>query len=214
MIPILIDFEMTCWSNKDRIEAPCREIIQIGAVKLGADLEPIDRLTINVKPVYVESISAKCTKITGLLWKDLENAVAFEIALDRLIQWMGENVRIFAWGPDDKLQFTTEFRTKEIAEEKLKPFEKWTDLQAVFKGLCGLKKRMSLTNALYIAGYDFEGKQHDAGDDAFNTARLIKHIFIQENRDKLKKSFGISQEEETGTTIGDILALKMKEMHA
>ena len=210
MIPVLVDFEMTCWSNRDRIEAPCREIIQIGAVKLGKDLEVVDRITINVKPVFVDSISSTCTRITGLVWANLVDSEPFEAALDKLTEWMGREVRIFAWGPDDKLQFNTECKTKDIDEAKLKPFEKWTDLQAVFKGLCGLKKRMSLTNALYIAGHDFEGKQHDAGDDAFNTARLIKHLFIPENRDKLRKSFGIEQDEEGGATIGDILAMKLK----
>lgn len=212
MTPVLIDFEMTCWSNKDRIEAACREIIQIGAVKLNENLDVVDRMTLNVKPVFVDSISSKCTKITGLVWKDLSEAVVFEVALEILTEWMGSDVRIFAWGPDDKLQFLTECKTKNVDDEKLKPFEKWTDLQAVFKGLCGLKKRMSLTNALYIAGYDFEGKQHDAGDDAYNTARLIKHVFIPENRNKLRKSFGIDEEVEEGATIGDILALKFKEL--
>lgn len=207
---IFLDFEMTCWSNQDRLEAPCREIIQIGAVKLNEKHELVDRFIMNVKPIYVKDISTKCTKLTGLVWKDLEDAVSFPEALDHFTEWMGENPRIFAWGPDDKLQFNTECKTKEIEESRLKSYERWTDLQAVFNGICGLKRRMSLMNALYIVGYDFEGKQHDAGDDAYNTSRLAKHIFYAEGRQKLRKSFGLEEEESQGSTIGDILGKKLK----
>ncbi len=212
MTAVLIDFEMTCWSNRDRIEAPCREIIQIGAVKLNDELEPSERFSLNVRPIFVNSISEKCMKITGLKWEDLKDADQFESALEKLSNWMGDKCRIFAWGPDDKSQFINECTVKNIDDEKLLPYKKWSDLQAIFKGLCGLKKRMSLSNALYITGYDFEGKQHDAGDDAYNTARLIKHIIIPERRDKLRKSFGIDIEHNTGTTLGDLFGEKLLEL--
>ena len=56
----------------------------------------------------------------------------------------------------------------------------WFDLQKEFGDKLNLSNAVSLKNAVMYAGIDFEGTEHDALDDARNTAILLKTIRIPE----------------------------------
>ena len=58
---------------------------------------------------------------------------------------------------------------------------KWADFQKIFTRAVGLKRELSLEQAVNIADISFEGHQHDALWDARNTAELFR-IYRDEGR--------------------------------
>nr|MCR5798121.1 exonuclease [Eubacterium sp.] len=110
----------------------------------------------------------------------------FSDALKSFTRWClenGEDVEIYAWSGSDYGQISKEMLLKgykpEITEEKLLTTE-WKDFQQEFDRYLGFEKKLSLKQALELAGIGFDGKEHDALDDARNTADLMR-TFRDEN---------------------------------
>jgi ERI1 exoribonuclease 2 len=60
--------------------------------------------------------------------------------------------------------------------------------------------------ALNLAGVDFSGREHDALDDARNTAELLHILRDEELFDKtLRKIKELMEPTEIGSTIGDMI---------
>lgn len=82
----------------------------------------------------------------------------------------------------------------------------WADFQQEFDAHLGFERQLSLKMALDMAGIDFEGREHDALDDARNTAELLQ-IF----RDKdlfettLRKIKEAMEPTPIGCSIGDMI---------
>jgi ERI1 exoribonuclease 2 len=64
--------------------------------------------------------------------------------------------------------------------EKYLLLNEWSDFQHEFDSHLGFQKQVSLKMALDMAGVDFSGREHDALDDARNTAELL-HILRDGN---------------------------------
>ncbi len=69
----------------------------------------------------------------------------------------------------------------EVPEDGLLLSNPWIDFQQMFDAHLGFVRKVSLKLALEIAGLDFGGQEHDALDDARNTAGLLR-LFINESR--------------------------------
>ena len=78
----------------------------------------------------------------------------------------------------------------------------WTDFQNEFDAHIGFERRISLELALDMAGIDFSGRQHDALDDARNTADLL-HVF--RDRDLFEKTLRKVKEAMDPTPLGNTL---------
>ena len=91
------------------------------------------------------------------------------------------------------------------AKEKEILLNRWSDFQAEFDNHLGFERQVSLKMALDMAGVDFSGREHDALDDARNTAELL-HIFKDEDLfDKtLRKIKELMQPTAIGSTLGDL----------
>lgn len=74
----------------------------------------------------------------------------------------------------------------------------------------GFERQLSLKLALDMAGIDFSGREHDALDDARNTAELL-HIFKDESlfETTLRKIEDAMKPSSLGNTIGSMLDLSM-----
>ena len=79
-------------------------------------------------------------------------------------------------------QGTNEMNLKGISSDDSNQIflSNWFDLQREFGDKLNLSNAISLKNAVMYAGIDFEGTEHDALDDARNTALLLKTIRIPE----------------------------------
>ncbi len=167
---ILYDLEATCW----RTSRPKRvEIIEVGAVKVNADLEIVSEFCAFVRPLMHPVISKFCTSLTSIRQHEIDGAPLFDEVMEDYEDWMGvgrKEVIPMSWGEFDKRQLLTDAHLHEIQLDWLnshvcfqKHFGKWK----ASKNQIGLKK------ALEDEGIDWSGTEHRAIDDARNMAELF-----------------------------------------
>ena len=167
---ILYDLEATCW----RTSRPKRvEIIEVGAVKVNADLAIVSEYCAFVRPLVHPVISKFCTSLTSIRQSDIDLAPQFDEVMEDYEDWMGvgtADVIPMSWGDFDKRQLITDAALHDIQLDWLeahvcfqKHFGKWKKSQ----NQVGLKK------ALEEEGINWAGTEHRAIDDARNMAELF-----------------------------------------
>ena len=77
------------------------EMIQIGAVKLDAELNPADSVSIPIAPTHYLRIHPRIKRMTGLDSETLAGAPNFREALEQFAAWCGEDYALLTWGIDD-----------------------------------------------------------------------------------------------------------------
>lgn len=214
---IVVDLEMNNIGRKSEARRICTmETIEIGAVMLDDNLQEISSFRTYVKPEYNDSIVAKITRLTGITDEMVANAPKFKEAFKMFTNWCmgtGDDVTIYAWSGTDYNQIKKELILKEYelsaAEHELVDCE-WTDFQKEFDCHLGFERQVSLKLALEMAGIDFSGREHDALDDARNTAELLQ-IFKNETLfDKtLRKIAEVMRPSSLGNTLGNMIDLSM-----
>ena len=184
---IVVDLEMNTIRRKSEARKIWNmETIEIGAVMLDDNLEEIASFSTYVKPEFNDCIERKITKLTGITDDMVKNAPSFSEALKMFTNWcLGTNddVTIYAWSESDYMQISKEMLLKNYHvsdTEKDLLLNEWSDFQHEFDSHLGFQKQVSLKMALDMAGVDFSGREHDALDDARNTAELL-HIFRNRN---------------------------------
>jgi len=214
---VVVDLEM----NKVRRKSEARKIstsetIEIGAVMLDDDLHEISSFRTYVKPEYNDVIVPKISRLTGITDAMVVNAPKFKEALRMFTNWClgtGDEVTIYAWSDNDFNQIRKEIVLKEYAiseEEKALLENEWTDFQKEFDGHLGFERQVSLRMALNMAGIDFSGREHDALDDARNTAELLKIFRDEDLFDRtLSKIEELMKPTSLGNTLGSMIDLSM-----
>lgn len=178
---VVVDLEM----NKIRQNTEARRIctsetIEIGAVMLDDNLQEIASFRTYVKPEYNDGIVRKISKLTGITDDMVANAPLFNDAFRMFTNWClgtGDEVMVYAWSDSDYNQISKEIILKgyEPTEAEIPLLsEAWADFQQEFDSHLGFERRLSLKLALDMAGIDFSGREHDALDDARNTAELLQ----------------------------------------
>lgn len=144
------------------------------------------------------------------------NAPKFKEALRMFTNWClgtGDEVTIYAWSDTDFNQIRKEIVLKEyeISEDERNLLEtEWTDFQQEFDGHLGFERQVSLRMALDMAGIDFSGREHDALDDARNTAELLQIFRDEDLFDRtLRKIEEIMKPSSLGNTLGSMIDLSM-----
>lgn len=177
---IVVDLEMNHVAKKSEARRICRmETIEIGAVMLDDNLQEISAFRTYVKPEYNDCIERKIKRITGITEDMVQNAPVFKEAFRMFTNWClgtGDEVTIYAWSDTDFYQIAKEITLKEYKmkkEEETILTTKWSDFQKEFDTHLGFDRQVSLSMALDMAGIDFTGREHDALDDARNTAELL-----------------------------------------
>ena len=190
----------------------CRqEVIEFGAVKLGEDLSEIDSFRVLVKPVYGE-IPPRYARLTGITNDMVADAAVFETALKDFAAWCDDAETVYAWSGSDLDQLRGEVKMKGIDFPLDQLAGKWADFQKIFTRAVGLKRELSLEQAVNIADISFEGHQHDALWDARNTAELYR-IYRDEGRfntviGPLREA--VNPKKQTSFTLADALGDALK----
>jgi len=212
---IVIDLEMNTIRKSNPVRSICgMETIEIGAVMMDENMQEISSFRTYVKPEYNDSIAPKIRRLTGISDEMLINAPKFGEALKMFTAWCngtGDEVEIYAWSDTDYKQIKKEMTLKsyEISKEE-EPLlaEEWKDFQREFDAHLGFEKQLSLNLALNMAGIDFSGREHDALDDARNTAELLQVFKDEELFEKtLKKIEEVMKPSGNGFSLGDIIDL-------
>lgn len=190
----------------------CRqEVIQFGAVKLGEDLSEIDSFRALVKPVYGE-IPPRYARLTGITNDMVADAPDFAPILARFAAWCDDAETVYAWSGSDLDQLRGEVKMKGVDFPMDQLAGKWADFQKIFTRAVGLKRELSLEQAVNIANISFAGHQHDALWDARNTAELFR-IYRDEGRFQavigpLREA--VNPQKQTSFTLADALGDALK----
>ena len=210
---IVLDLEMNpIHKDYKELKKICRsEIIQIGAIALDDDFQETDSFLTYVKPQYNEAITELIQSLTGITTEMVQTAPDFRQAMRMFFEWcwrFDDELLLVQWSNSDRKQVVREIRLKEFTpdSEEQKVMDSWYDFQEEFGQVVGLENSVSLETAISFAGVDFDGRQHDALNDARNTAHLFRIIRNpEENREALEKVISyLKPKEEAGTCLGDL----------
>ena len=154
-----------------------KEIIQTGAVLLKEDFSFDSEFSSFSRP-QVGYLSSYVRKMTGIKKEDLQHAPSIETVLQEMGAWLsGKEVLALSWSDSDPRQLSREMKVKGIHVPEIETLlSGWTDFQADFGRLLGLKERCSLSDALRICHITPIGREHDGLFDARNTATLFSKL--------------------------------------
>ena len=210
---VFMDLEMKPVDKQFRRERDiCRqEVIEFGAVKLGEDMTETDSFRALVKPALGE-IPPRYAQLTGITNDMVAEAPNFETVLSRFAAWCEDAETVYAWSGSDLDQLRGEVKMKGIDFPLEALAGKWADFQKIFTRAVGLKRELSLEQAVNIANINFEGHQHDALWDARNTAELFR-IYRDEGRfnaviGPLREA--VNPKKQTSFTLADALGDALK----
>ena len=210
---VFMDLEMKPVDKQFRRERDiCRqEVIEFGAVKLGEDMTETDSFRALVKPALGE-IPPRYAQLTGITNDMVADAAAFETVLADFARWCGDAETVYAWSGSDLDQLRGEVKMKGIDFPLEALAGKWADFQKIFTRAVGLKRELSLEQAVNIANIDFAGHQHDALWDARNTAELYR---IYKDEARFQAVIGplreaVNPKKQTSFTLADALGDALK----
>jgi len=171
----VIDLESTCWEDK-KFQQQYSEIIEIGCVSFDSYTGIID----NARSIYVKPalpISIYCNELTGITQKVIDKqGKSLKDAIAELKKYYKTNKTWVSWGTYDYVMLKKECNNKNVEF----PFKEGNhvnlkNIHAIMEDV----KPMGLKRALDYYGIKFEGNHHSGKDDAYNTARIFKEIYLK-----------------------------------
>lgn len=156
---------------------PLKEIIQIGAVKLGEDGGEADRFQMLVRPEKFPRIHWRIRKLTGLTSSMVARGAPFPEAAEAFRAWCGPSPRLLIWGFDDIPVLLRNLQLWGMEEDWC---TQWYNLQLIFchQTEQGVRQR-SLEFALEHYGIPMDLPLHDALNDAAYTARVCARLDLE-----------------------------------
>ncbi|KAF7689175.1 ERI1 exoribonuclease 2 [Silurus meridionalis] len=186
---IIIDFESTCWKEKNSYG---QEIIEFPAVLMNTHTGLIEsEFHSYVQPQEHPHLSSFCTELTGITQEQVEAGLPLQICLSRFTRWLhtlhqerdvvflrdnthtstaGKPCAFLTWSDWD-LGVCLQYECKRKQINKPNVLNSWIDLRATYR-IYYQRKPKGLNGALQDLGIEFSGREHSGLDDARNTARL------------------------------------------
>ena len=151
------------------------EMIQIGAVKLDANLNPGEAISIPIAPTHYVRIHPRIRRMTGLDSETLAGAPAFREALQQFAAWCGDDYTLLTWGIDDVSVLYQKIHFFHCEDIVLPPL---CDIQRLFSTVHNLKDRSGLKTAMELVNItpDDTMSFHNALNDAWYTALVFKTL--------------------------------------
>lgn len=178
---IIVDLEMNhlAKEHNDKLHLCGMEVIEIGAVVLDESYQEIGAFKTLVKPQFNDVIVHKISRLTGITTSMVAEAPIFEEALKMFFSWcesLKDEIHIYQWSESDLRQIQKEILLKGIVldQNQKQLLDGWENLQKEYGEKLNRSDEISLEKAIMYAGVDFDGHEHDALDDARNTAALLK----------------------------------------
>lgn len=181
---IVVDLEWNQPVSKQKmVRSPIRlrgEIIQIGAVKVDANMRTIDTFNMLIKPKYYEKMNKRVQQLTDITDAQLETGVPFEMDFERFSDWCGEEFRFLTWGPDDIYMLEDNMLIHGLDIDWIPAAY---DAQVIFDDQVTMEGRdFSLGYAMYKCGIK-PLKCHDALNDAINTVKVLTRLDVASSFD-------------------------------
>ena len=149
------------------------EIIEIGAIKLNQELEPIDEFHSYIHPTVYPSLNEKTKSLLQINIKELEQAESFQKVSKKFLEWLGDSYLFCTWGPMDltELQYNLDYFG--IKYEMKKPLL-YYDIQKLFRVYYDVERSdRSLEYAIDYFKINKNEPFHNALSDAKYTAKIL-----------------------------------------
>lgn len=174
---IIFDLEWNQASNKIKeVKEIMFEILEIGAVKVDADLNIIDTFSSLIKPQVYKTMHYMTQKIVHFNMEDLIYEDPFPYVMSRFLKWCGQDPIFCSWGPSDLTELQrnmTYYGMKPLTNGPLK----FLDVQKLFSiANENGRERRSLEFAVEFLKLDIKDEFHSAFSDAKYTADIFVEI--------------------------------------
>lgn len=176
----ILDFEFNQAlpkKNNDNVNPKCRfEIIQIGAVKIDDEFNITNEFNIMIKPNIYKKIHPYVEKITGFTDKDFKYKPYFPEAFNKFRNFIGNDTLLGTWGYSDIRALFRNLTYYGISTEPM--IIEYVDIQKLATQYLKYSKggAIGLKNAVEMFEIDIDRPFHNAQDDAYYTARVLKEI--------------------------------------
>lgn len=179
---VVMDLE---WNNTyaKKANGYLNEIIEIGAVKLDSEIEPIDTFSCIIRSQIGKKLRGSVKKLTHLTNDDINSGLPFTKAFSLFRKWIGsEETVIISWGNGDIRVLLDNF--KYLNGINVIPFlDKYCDLQKSFQkqfkiekgqqtGLLAAAEALNINSDMFI--------HHRALGDSMMTAEILKRIYTDD----------------------------------
>lgn len=171
---IVFDLEATCWKNRPK---QTQEIIEIGAIKFNRYAEVTGHYNRFIRPVLHPILSPFCKELTTIEQVTINRAANFVEVIENFQDWIeifDEEYLLCSWGKFDKQLLRQDCELHDVEEDWLDPY---INLKEQYREIRRLNRTYGLKKALEYEGFEFEGTQHRAYDDAENLTKLFKKFF-------------------------------------
>ena len=171
---LVVDVESTCWEDNPP-EGQASEIIEIGISLI--DVKHSKRLQ-GADGVFVQpsesTVSEFCTNLTTITQADVDGGISFVEACRSLREDYLSDQRIWAsWGDYDRIQFQRQCKRQRVKY----PFGRThINIKTLFALQFQLEREVSVTRALKILDWQFDGTLHRANADAWNIAGIFEGL--------------------------------------
>lgn len=165
---LYLDCEYQCWDGQQQPQGFTNDIIQIGIVEADLDRLVVTRLSGYLVRPQACQISPFCRELTGIDERDLlTRGRPFSERMASIQKKYGPASKVcLTWG-DERRPIDREC----LRHKVINPFT-FVNLGWLYRSSYGIGHNVGLKDALRDFGMEFEGRQHDAVWDAYNTARV------------------------------------------
>ncbi len=182
---IIMDLE---WNNAymKSTQKFVNEIIEIGAVKLNAELEIVDTYSELVKPVVSKKLRTRIKDLTHITNEDVFGGKPFKEAITLLEKWVGDDAIVMTWGDTDIRTMLTNFKCF-LKKDKIGFIKQYVDLQRYCQCFIDMEnvQQAGLSYAAECLQIDAEKyPHHRALDDSLLSAECFKKVY---NKEKLNE---------------------------
>lgn len=176
---IIMDLEWNSAYSRKK-DGFINEIIEIGAVKLTADLQNADTFSVLIKPTVGKRLQGRVKALTHLSNEDVRGGVSYKEAMEQFKDWVGDEENVFlTWGDGD-IRAMIQNNSFFLKEETVPFICNYVDIQRYCQTILGLPlaQQVGLSVAAEKMGIDPESyAHHRALDDSLLTADCFKKVF-------------------------------------
>ena len=178
----ILDFEATCWSEKENTRNDnIREIIEFPSILYKVDSEKnvqfVSEFQKYVKPVLNPILSKFCTELTKITQETVNKADTFKTVYKQHFQWIqeyvqnGEKLIFYTCGIWD-LEIMLPIETKRYNLKLYHHYTKYLDLKNEFQNHYKVHAG-GMTNMMKTLSIQHTGILHSGIDDCRNLAKVL-----------------------------------------
>ncbi len=174
---IVLDLE---WNQsdtpEDSVEGIPFEIVEIGAVKLGADRKMVSEFSELIKPQVYDKMHGITQRLIHLQMEQLMTGNPFPEVMGKFLEWCDREYIFCTWGNLDLIELQRNMRHYGMSDLSDGPIA-YLDVQKLFSIAFEDKKtRRNLEYAIDFLKLDKDIPFHRAFSDAYYTAEILSRI--------------------------------------